>query len=72
MPDANQLDRLSLGHPENELIHALEPDQMVDAAARPLPRYRLSRLGNFGLWLLRGFVLAISALVIYTFVVAIR
>ena len=65
-----QLDRLSHGHPDDELIYALEPDQVVAAASRPLPRYRLSRAGDIGLWLLRVFVLLITALVVYTFIVA--
>jgi hypothetical protein len=65
-----QLDRLSHGHPDDELIHALEPDQVVAAASRPLPRYQLSSAGNVGLWLLRIFVLLITALVVYTFIIA--
>jgi hypothetical protein len=72
MRDARQtrLDRLSHGHPDDELIYALEPDQVVAAASRPLPRYRLSRAGNVALWLLRVFMLLITALVVYTFIVA--
>ncbi len=72
MPSANYdpLDRLSHGHPDSELIHALEPDQIVKIASRPLPRYRLSRMAKLGLWLLRILVLVISALVVYTFVAA--
>ena len=45
-----QLDRLSHGHPDDELIHALEPDQVVAAASRPLPRYQLSSAGNVALF----------------------
>ena len=63
-------DRLSHGHPDDELIHALEPDQVVAAASRPLPRYRLSQGANAALWLLRIFVLLVTALVVYTFIVA--
>lgn len=72
MPDANgnELDRLSHGHPEEELIIGLEPDQVVAAMSRPLPRYQMSGAGNLALWLLRIFVLLITALVVYTFVVA--
>jgi hypothetical protein len=71
MRDAGQtqLDRLSHGHPDDELIHALEPDQVVAAASRPLPRYQLSRASNVALWLLRVFVLLITALVAYTFII---
>ena len=63
-----QIDRLSHGHPDDELIQALEPDQVVAAASRPLPRYRLSPASNVALWLLRVFVLLITILVVYTFV----
>ena len=58
------LDKLSHGHPDDELIHALEPDQVVAVASRPLPRYQLSSAGNIALWFLRIFVLLITALVI--------
>jgi hypothetical protein len=63
-------DRLSHGHPDDELIQALEPDQLVAATSKPLPRYRLSHTANAALWLLRIFVLLMTALVIYTFVKA--
>jgi hypothetical protein len=65
-----QFDRLSHGHPDDELIHALEPDQIVAAASCSLPRYRLSRAGFIALWMLRVFVLLITALVVYTFIIA--
>jgi hypothetical protein len=48
----------------------LEPDQVVAVASRPLPRYQLSSAGNVALWLLRIFVLLITALVVYTFIIA--
>ncbi len=72
MPDdrQTQFEKLSHGHPDEELIRALEPDQVVAVASRPLPRYQLSRNGNVALWLLRIFVLLITALVIYTFIIA--
>ncbi len=70
--DHDHLDRLSHGHPDSELIHALEPDQIVEIASRPLPRNRLSPVANLGLWILRIFVLMISALVVYTFIAALR
>lgn len=66
----SQLDRLSHGHPDDELIHALEPDQIVVVASRQLPRYQLTGAGNVALWLLRIFVLLITALVVYTFIKA--
>jgi len=72
MRDARQtqLEKLSHGHPDDELIQALEPDQIVAVASRPLPRYQLSSAGNVALWLLRIFVLLITALVVYTFIIA--
>lgn len=66
----NELDKLSHGHPDDELIHALEPDQVVAVASRPLPRCQLSSAANIALWLLRIYVLLITALVVYTFVLA--
>ena len=68
--EPTQIEKLSHGHPDDELIQALEPDQLVAVASRPLPRYQLSSTGNVALWLLRIFVLLITALVIYTFVIA--
>lgn len=57
------------GHPDNELIDALEPDQMVSAASVPFPRLRL-RLGwKIGFWALRIYVLLITIPVIYAFIV---
>ncbi len=47
--DHDQLDRLPHGYPDSELIHALEPDQIVEITSRPLPRYRLSPVANLGL-----------------------
>ena len=64
--------KLAHGHPDHELIHALEPDQTVTAASQPLPRYRLSRAGNLALWLLRMFILLITVTVVYTFVAGLR
>ena len=64
------IDRLSHGHPDDELIQALEPDQLVAATSKPLPRYQLGHTANVALWFLRIFVLLITALVVYTFVKA--
>jgi len=64
------IDRLSHGHPDDELIQALEPDQLVAATSQQLPRYRLGHAANLALWLLRVLVLSMTALVIYTFVEA--
>jgi len=38
MPDTD-LQRMIHGHPDDELVSALEPDQLVAAGSRPLPRY---------------------------------
>jgi len=62
------IDRLSHGHPDEELIQALEPDQLVSETSKPLPRYHLNKIANAALWLLRTFVLAMTALVVYAFV----
>ena len=57
------------GHHENQLIEALEPDQLVSEVSKPLPRLRLSRSVRISLWAVRIFVLIISALVVYVFIV---
>jgi hypothetical protein len=69
-PQMHPIDRLSHGHPDEELIQALEPDQLVSETSKPLPRYQLRQIANLGLWLLRVFVFLMTALVIYTFVKA--
>lgn len=56
------------GEPDEDLVEALEPDQLVYARDRHLPQRRLGGWARTGLWALRLFVLATSALVIYTFV----
>ena len=59
------------GEPDNDLIRALEPDQLVSAMHQPLPRRRLSRRVEIGLWALRIFLLMTSAAVIYAFVMGV-
>jgi hypothetical protein len=54
--------------PEDELIMYLEHDQLVAETLRPLPRAHLGRRALLGLWMLRIFVVMISAMVIYTFI----
>jgi hypothetical protein len=71
MPNT-EVQKLSDGHPDDELLFALEPDQLVAASSRPLPRYILGRAATLALWALRGFVLIITALVVYTFVRSLR
>ncbi|MDQ6744980.1 MAG: hypothetical protein M3Z27_03025 [Actinomycetota bacterium] len=53
---------------ERELVDHLEPDQLVADRARPLPPSRLRRRTDIALWGLRIAALALSAMVIYTFV----
>lgn len=57
------------GHAESQLIESLEPDQLVAVVAKPLPRLQLSRPVRIMLWAVRLFVLLISLLVVYTFIV---
>lgn len=59
---------LYAGEPDEDLIESLEPDQLVRAVNRPVPRRHLSRAGRVGLWGLRILLLATSAMVIYVFV----
>ncbi len=59
-------------HEDHDLVDGLEPDQIVSSASLPLPRMRLGRGARIGLWLLRLFVLFITAMVIYTFVTGLR
>jgi len=69
-PDADAHQRhLYEGEPEEDLIAGLEPDQLVQATDRPLPQIRFSRRAAAALWLLRIFVVAVAALVIYVFAV---
>ncbi|HLM86883.1 MAG TPA: hypothetical protein VK272_11915 [Solirubrobacteraceae bacterium] len=57
---------------EDELIMHLERDQFVAETSRPVPSAALGRRASAGLWALRVFVLIVSAMVIYTFVVGLR
>ena len=58
------------GEPDEDLVEALEPDQLVYARDLRLPQRALGGWAQAGLWALRLFVLATTALVIYTFVVS--
>jgi len=53
---------------DGELIMFLEPDQLVADKTKPVPRAVLSTRASALLWALRVFVVAVSAMVIYTFV----
>jgi len=55
-------------HEQEETVMFLERDQLVADKSRPVERLRLSGRMNAALLALRVFVIAISAIVIYTFV----
>jgi hypothetical protein len=57
-----------LGEPDEDLIESLEPDQLVAAMDKPVPRKVLSQRAIIGLWALRVFLLTITGMVIYAFV----
>jgi hypothetical protein len=59
-------------HPDHELVEGLEPDQLVAAAALPLPRYAIGRRMGLFLWALRVFVFFISLGVVYAFVAGLK
>lgn len=46
----------------------LERDQLVAETFRPVPPATLTSSAVIGLWALRIFVVAVSAMVIYTFI----
>lgn len=54
---------------EEELIMHLERDQFVAETSRPVARAPLGARAIAGLWALRAFVVLVSMMVIYTFVV---
>ena len=62
------LAHIYVGEPDEDLIEALEPDQLVHEMDRPVPRLQLSKPVSVGLWALRIVLLLISAMVIYVFV----
>jgi hypothetical protein len=51
-----------------QLIMNLEPDQLVLATVRPVPRAQLGHRAVLALWGLRVFSLLVSAMVIYAFI----
>lgn len=57
---------------ETELFMSLERDQFVAETSRPVPRAALSARAITGLWALRVFVVLVSLMVIYTFIVQLR
>lgn len=58
-----------VGEPDEDLIEALEPDQLVEAVDIPVPRRTLGRGAAAGLWGLRILLLAVAGMVVYVFVV---
>jgi hypothetical protein len=52
-----------------EIVMFLKRDQLVSDKCRPVPPARLSRRAKAGLWTLRVFAIAMSAMVVYTFIV---
>jgi hypothetical protein len=52
---------------DQELVMFLERDQLDAGTSVPVPRARLNRRANVGLWTLRVFVILVSIMVIYTF-----
>jgi hypothetical protein len=53
---------------DHDLLKYLESDQLAADTSRPLARAALSRRARAGLWTLRVLVIALSALVVYTFI----
>jgi hypothetical protein len=64
-------EHIYVGEPDEDLIEALEPDQLVLAMDRPVARLRLSAGVSAGLWALRIGLLLISAMVVYVFVLSV-
>jgi hypothetical protein len=57
-----------MGDHDEVLPNYLEADQLAAETSRPVPRAVLSRRTRAGLWALRVFVVAMSAIVLYVFV----
>jgi hypothetical protein len=63
-----ELEILHEAQPEEGLINHLERDQLVSETFRPVPPARLGQSTVIGLWVLRVFVVLVSAMVVYTFI----
>lgn len=70
IPDHQQ--HIYLGEPEEDLIESLEPDQLVSATHVAIPRRQFSRPLTAALWALRVFLLTVTAMVIYVFVIGVQ
>jgi len=57
-----------MGDRDEVLPNYLEADQLAAETSRPVPRAVLSPRPIAGLWALRVFVVAMSAMVVYVFV----
>lgn len=60
------------GHADEELIAALEPDQLTSAASRPYPLAPMTRTTAIGLFALRILSVLATATVVWVFVSQIR
>jgi len=69
VPDHQQ--HIYLGEPDEDLIESLEPDQLVSAMDIAVPRRRFSRSLTLALWALRVFLLTITSMVVYIFVISV-
>jgi len=69
-PRPAAVEELSVEPPEEqELIAYLEPDQLVVETFRPVARVTLTRNVAVALWALRVFVVLVSVMVLYAFIV---
>jgi hypothetical protein len=69
LPDHQQ--HIYQGEPDEDLIESLEPDQLVSAMDIAVPRRHFSRPLAAALWALRIFLLSVTAMVVYVFVVGV-
>jgi len=53
---------------DEELIAALEPEQLVADTSRPVARRRLTPRSSAAMWALLAFAIVLSAMVLYAFV----
>ena len=66
--DERERQHLFEGEPDEDLVESLEPDQLVTAMERPLRVRHFGLPARAGFWLLRLYVLALAAAVVYIFV----
>lgn len=68
-PSIHEQDLQSQERLDDELIMYLERDQFSAETSRPVPLAALSTRVTAGLWALRVFVIVVSVMVIYAFIV---